>query len=277
MLLMYADRLIIAAFLPVALVGYYAAAFDITSKQCYVSNSIQAAFYPAFSAAAAVGEGALEKRYLQAMKLLAVAATGLAALLIVLGRPLLTYWISPEFGARSSSVMIALTVGVLFSSYVGIPYVAILGASHSPNASVKIFFLGIALHISASLLLVRRVGIVGVGLAYATAYCVVWLLCQHWVSRNLVRVSFTSLARRCFLGAWIAALITGSLWFIIVRPLIHNLWEVLLAFALGYPFYLVCAALAAYDRDERSAILQFIATEFRKRAAGLPGVSPTEA
>jgi O-antigen/teichoic acid export membrane protein len=275
-LFMYADRFIIAAFLPVALVGYYAAAFDITSKQCYIANSIQQAFFPAFSAAAAAGEAALEKRYVQAMKLLAVAATGLAALLIALGRPLLAYWISPEFGARSAAVMVALTIGVLFSSYVCIPYASILGASDSPNASVKIFLFGTALHVTGSLLLVRRVGIVGVGLAYATAYCVVWLVCQRWVSRNLVRVPLTSLARRCFLGAWITALFTGSLWFIIVRPLIHNLWQVLLAFALGYPFYLLCAAMVAYDNDERGAVLQYIGTQFRRRAAGLPAVSPTE-
>ncbi len=118
---LYADRFLIGVFLPLAMVGYYTLAFDIVTKQWYVSNSVAQAFFPVFSGESVTGSGALERSYLQATKALAVTVTGAAMLLIVFGRELLAYWIGPEFAAHSSATLTVLALGVLLSCYVTFP------------------------------------------------------------------------------------------------------------------------------------------------------------
>ena len=79
---LYADRFLIGIFFPLSLIGYYTMAFDITSKQWYISSSVSQAFFPVFSGKAVASPRDLEQSYLQATKALAVMATGVTMLLV---------------------------------------------------------------------------------------------------------------------------------------------------------------------------------------------------
>jgi O-antigen/teichoic acid export membrane protein len=249
-LFLYTDRFLIATFLPLAFLGYYTAALDITAKQCYVSNSVSQALFPEFSGKAATDVEGLERRYLQATKALAVGATGICMLLVVFGRELLTYWISPEFGLHSSAVMSVLSLGILISCYVTIPYTAIVAGAGRPSVCARYFALAIALHVGASLLLIRPYQALGVAAAFGFAYLFVFISCLVWVTRNLISVPLGTLFRQCFLGAWITSLTLGiTLWFL-ARPLVHSLMATFTAILAGYMLYLALCAAFAYTPQE---------------------------
>jgi O-antigen/teichoic acid export membrane protein len=248
---LYADRFIIGVFLPLSLVGYYTTAFDITSKQWYISSSISQAFFPVFSGKSVTNARDLQRSYVQATKALAVLVTGVAVLLTVFGRELLTYWISPEFALHSSSVLMVITVGILFSCYVTIPYTTIIAGSARPSACVAIFAVAIAIHVGTSLWWLRLWGIEGVGLAFAVAYGFVFVASLWWVSRNTVKVPIASLLRECFIVPWSLAASCGLACRFFIRPLVHNLFDVGAAFLLGYSVYLGLCALSVYSPHER--------------------------
>jgi O-antigen/teichoic acid export membrane protein len=264
-LLLYFDRFVIAAFLPLAALGYYSTGFDITSKQCYISNPIGQAFFPVFSGKSTAGPAEFEKHYFHATKMQTVGLTGVAAMLIVLARPLLTYWISPEIALHSTTVMMVLTVGMLLSSYVTLPYVAILVGSANPEVCPKIFAAAFAVHVVFSLLLVKLVGIAGVAVAVMLAFAVAFLISSHWVSKNLLQhSSLYFYFKHCFSVAWAVAIVVGIGWYFLVRPLLHNLWAVLAAFASGYMLYLLACGLFAYSSKER-----IYAREIGRKVIGL--------
>lgn len=248
---LYADRVVIGMFLPLAMVGYYTVAFDIASKQWYISSSVSQTFFPVFSGQSVTDEVALGRSYIHAAKALAVLATGAAMLLIVFSRELLTYWISLDMADHSAVPLMLLGLGILFSCYVTIPYTAIICGSTRPSVTAVIFGAAIVLHVGVSLWWLRLWGILGVALAFVVAYAAVFLVSTWWVSRNLVRIPFSHLLTQCFAIPWIAAGACGAACWYLVRPLIHNLLSVGVTFVLGYLVYLGLCAMTAYNNDER--------------------------
>jgi O-antigen/teichoic acid export membrane protein len=274
---LYADRFIIAAFLPLALTGYYTMAFDISSRQAYVSNSVAATFFPVFSGHGATSGGDLERSYLNAMKAVAVGTTGLAMLLIVFCRPLLTYWIAPSFSTNGASSLMVLAIACLFSTYVQILYTLIIAASSNPGVCVRVFSIAIAFHVGLSLVFLRFWSIVGVAAAFAVAYLLVFCYLLWWVSKNLVRISVPYVLRHCFLGSWTVATALGVALRVFVLPAVHNLIWVLATFAAGYLVYLGCCTMIAYSSQERGYIRDLVRNRFRsswRRSLALLGGEP---
>jgi O-antigen/teichoic acid export membrane protein len=274
---LYADRFIIAAFLPLAFTGYYTMAFDIASRQAYVSNSVAAAFFPVFSGHGATSVKDLESSYLQATKAVAVGTTGLAMLLAVFGRPLLTYWVDPSFGANSTSSLMVLAIASLLACYVQILYTVIMAASPRPGVCVRVFSIAVALHVGVSLVFLRYWNIVGVAAAFVLAYVFVFCYLLWWVTKNLVRTKVRSVIWRSFVGSWASAIGLGIILRFFVLPVVRNLTSVLFAFASGYLLYLGCCAMIAYNSQERDYFRDLVRSRFRsswRKSLALLGGEP---
>jgi O-antigen/teichoic acid export membrane protein len=248
---LYADRFIIGLFFPLALIGYYTMAFDISSKQWYISNSISQAFFPVFSGKAATFDSELERSYLHASKATAVLATGVTTLLIVFGRELLTFWISPEFAVNGGAALMVLACGILLSAYISTPYTAIIAGAARPSICVKIFAVAIVLHLGLSLWWLHIWGIVGVALAFVAAYLFVFVASSWWVSKFMIKIPLLRLWWECYVVSWIAGSVSGAICWFVVRPMLHGLLSVAFAFIVGYCFYLGLCAVFAYDASER--------------------------
>lgn len=250
-ILLYADRFIISVFLPLAMTGYYTAAFDIVSKQWYISSSISQAFFPVFSGKAIISAEQLRTSYVQATKALSVVATGVAVMLAVFAKPLLTYWISPEFGDASSATMVVLSLGILLSCYVSIPYTAIIAASSRPSVSATFFGTAVLIHVFASIILLRHLEIVGVAIGFVLAYAFVFVASLLWVRHNVIAVPLSGLFRCCFLPSWISAMVVAVPCWLLLRPLVSSLLQTVCAFLLGYALYLGLCAMTTYSQTER--------------------------
>lgn len=252
---LYADRFIIGIFFPLALIGYYTMAFDISSKQWYVSSSISQAFFPVFSGKAATSAHELEHSYIHASKATAVLATGITTLLIVFGRELLTFWISPKFAAHSTATLTVLACAILFSAYISIPYTTIIAGSARPSICIKIFAVAIALHLGLSLWWLHLWGIVGVALAFAVAYLFVFLASAWWVSRWMISIPLLRVLQQCYVASWLAGIAAGAICWFAVKPMLHNLVSVVAAFIAGYSLYLGLCVVFAYNASERQQAL----------------------
>lgn len=250
-ILLYLDRFVIGAFLPFVWVGYYTGAFDITSKQWNVSNSIAHAFFPVFSASSATDKSSMTKAYINSSRAVVTATTGLAILLMIFAHEILGYWTTSEFALHASDVMIILTVGILAICYLSVPYTMIFASAERPEIYLIIYGLGAVLHVIASLLLVQRMGIEGVALAFSGAHVIVLMVSLRWIQRNLVPVPLSSLLRSCVLPSWYVAAGVGFFWWSFVKPRVDNVWHLVMAFGSGYFVYLVGCGFVAYTREER--------------------------
>jgi O-antigen/teichoic acid export membrane protein len=272
---LYADRFMIAAFLPLALTGYYTMAFDIASRQAYVSNSVSQAYFPVFSGHAATSPEDFERSFLLATRAVAVGTTGLAMLLIVFSRVLLTYWVGSSFAFYGAPSLMVLAFAALLSCYASIPYTAIIAGAGQPSVCVRTYSIAIVIHVAVSLVLLRAWGIVGVAVAFALAYAYVLVALCIWLSKKVVHLRFWRLIKHCFLAPTVSATALGLVFRFFVEPRVHNLIEVCAAFVIGYLLYISCCAASAFSDDERDYFLNIlrggVRTGWRKSLSILGG------
>lgn len=189
-------------------------------------------------------------------------------LLIVFCQPLLTYWIAPSFGTNGAASLAVLAIACLFSTYVQIQYSLIIAAASNPGICVPVFSVAVLFHIGLSILLLKPWGILGVAVAFALAYFLVFCYLLWWVSRNIVRVGVVRVVRDCFLAAWITATVLGGAFRVLILPAVHGLFSVLAAFVFGYIAYVVCCARMAYNRHERDYFRGLLRNRFFSDSRG---------
>ncbi len=262
---LYLDRFVVGAFLPVLWVGYYTGAFEITSKQWYIGNSVCQAFLPVFSLEATARKVDLSRSYVAATRAVATGTAGLTALLAVFSHEILAYWIDPQFAAQAAPLMAVLSLGILMSCHASVPYTLIFAGAGKPEIFALFYLVGAVLHLAASVVLVRSVGALGVALAFVAAYILILAWSLRWIQRNLVSVPVSQIVRRCFLPAWIPAALVAVLWWALVKPWVTSLLLLVPALAAGYAVYLFCVAFAGYTSQERTAWWQL-----SRKMLGLP-------
>ncbi|MGH7323065.1 MAG: flippase [Candidatus Rokuibacteriota bacterium] len=161
-----ADRFLIAALLPVAMVTYYAAPYDLVTRLWIVSSSVVIAFFPAASAL----DPHRERERLQALLTDTVRRLVLVLLPIVLvlgffAPEILAYWLGGDFATEGSTVLRLLAVGVLVNSLAQAPHTIVL-ASGRPDIPAKLHVLEVPLYCGLAWWLIHSHGIAGAAAAW---------------------------------------------------------------------------------------------------------------
>ena len=255
---LYADRWLIATFLPLNVLGYYSLAFEIGSKQWYIANSISQAYFPVFGGHAQRSDG-IRSTYMQALKLLSLGCTGAALVLAIFARQLLATWISPDYGQNAASLLTILSFGILIACYLNIPATAILAASGRPQITAGLFGLAAVLHCTVSLVAMRWLGAEGVALGFCAGYTFVFLGSTAWLSRQGLIPGLYEVLRRCLLPSVGAALFVSLVAVQFASRLLTHVTGVLLAMALTYLMYLPLAAWLTFTVAERENLVARLA------------------
>lgn len=275
--LVYLDRIIVGALLGVVALGYYTAPFEATLRLLVVPAALVATLYPMASALIASGDvDAMRRLYAGAVRALAVALMGVAAVGIVLAPELLTAWLGAAYAERSATALRILCVGVLVNAVVHVPF-SFLQAAGRPDLMARFHLIELALHVPATLWLVGRFGIAGAAAA--------------WTLRALLDAALVFGAAGRTLGVGVARLADGRAWHaaLLLALLVAGLhalralegivpspsgpWLVL----IGAPLLAALQALAAWRwllrRDEREAMLLAL----RRRRMAVVSLEPPAA
>jgi O-antigen/teichoic acid export membrane protein len=233
----HVDRLIVAAFVPIAVVSYYSVPVSMCQKFVLVQQAVTNALFPAASELHTLGETErLRRLYLSAAKLGLVALLPVTILPSILALPILEVWIGPAFAAASAPILtvLAIAYGVVAASAVaGVT----ADATGHPDWSAAVNLAAAAVNITLMFILVPRFG--AVGAAYALlATGLALLVAQTWVvHRWIVRVSPMQLVRQALLRPLAAGVVLAVYAFLLVSHL-HHLLLVLAALAVGAALYL---------------------------------------
>jgi len=238
------DRVIVAAFLPIAQVTYYAVPVTITQKMALVQASFSTVFFPAASEMHAVGDQVrLRRLYLSAQKLMLTLVLPLVVLLAVLSRPLLSAWLGPSFAAASAGILAALAVGYGLTLLTGVPAL-IADATGHPHWTATAGVVYAVINLTLTIVLVPRFGAIGAAYAFLANSVVQGLAFVLIVQRVLVGVGVFEVVRSVVLRpaamgvvvlayALLAAGIVSTLLELIVALLFGGVLAIVLVLALG--------------------------------------------
>ncbi|TMG17136.1 MAG: flippase [Chloroflexi bacterium] len=254
----HVDRLIVAAFLPIAAVSYYGVPVSMCQKFVLVQQGITGAFFPAASELHALhDERRLQRLYLSAAKLGVVALIPLAILPSLLAWPILDAWIGPAFADNSAQILavLALAYGLVAVSAVS-GFAA--DATGHPDWNAGLTIASAVVNLTLTLLLVPRIGAVGAAIALLVTGAFLLVTMNYAVQRWLLRIELRTALVQVVLRPGLAA--AGLvLYGLLLAPRVRGLLPVLLALAIGFLLYAILTVLLGVWNQAELAVARSIA------------------
>lgn len=263
----HVDRLIVAAFLPIAAVSYYGVPVSMCQKFVLVQQGITGAFFPAASELHALNETPrLQRLYLSAAKLGLVALLPLAILPSIMAWPILDAWIGSSFANNSAPILavLALAYGLVAVSATS-GFAA--DATGHPDWNAGLTIASAIVNLSLALVLVPRIGAVGAAWALLINGAFLLITMNYAVQRWLLRIEPRQALREVIIRPALAGL--GLVVYgLVVTPRVRGLLPVLAALALGFVLYgALTLALGVWNQSELDVALAIAG--FRSPDAGL--------
>jgi O-antigen/teichoic acid export membrane protein len=246
----HVDRLIVAAFLPIAAVSYYGVPVSICQKFILVQQAVNQAFFPAASELHALDDSErLRRLYRSAAKLGLTALLPFMILPSILAWPLLAAWIGPGFADASAPILAVLAIAygiVAVSSVAGFA----ADATGHPDWNAAFTVGSAILNLSLALILVPRIGAIGAAYALLVNGIVLLLTINYAVQRWLIKLPLSDALR----GIVIRPLLAGlglSVYALLVAPHLSGLLPTIAGVALGFAIYgLLALLLGVFDQQE---------------------------
>ena len=213
-LIVYLERFVVAALLTTAALAYYAAPHELISKMLLIPGAVAAALFPAISDLQARGDAAsILERVQQGVKLVAIPIVPVSLCLVVFAQPILTVWLGPDYGERSTVVLQLLAVAALLNALAFVPFALVEGVGH-PDLVAKYHLAELPLYSAILLLLVWRFGIVGAAMG--------WSLRMLWTAPvfSLLALRRANVSPRAVLDSRIVAGLSAA-FFVLLCRLVH--------------------------------------------------------
>jgi O-antigen/teichoic acid export membrane protein len=257
--MLYSDSVIIGAMLPVGLVTYFAIAANLADYGRQAIGAISRVITPMVSAIQARGEHARVRYSLLAgarqatLFILPVAVT-----FIIRGSTFIGLWMGSQYAGPSGRVLAILAVFMTCHAGYTVVTVSMMGINRH-RGLIPVFIADAVCNVLLSVVLVRRLGIVGSALGTLIPQLVVTLFVAPWYVRRQLGIPMTEF--------WLNVVwqpVLAILPFALASLLIERLWpavNLIVYFsqvALILPLAMLGAWLVALRPEERQFIVRLI-------------------
>lgn len=163
------DKFVVAGIIPLAGLGFYFVAFQLSSKVWDLQNNIVSVFYPTFSKLHAEGRQAeLKALFLDTNRTVLLVILPAVLMLSLFGHELATVWLSPASAGHLAPILAWLGPGILFVSLIFslVSVANALGYTTLPLIA-QVFF--VLTNLALMVVLGRTVGVNGLPMAWTAA------------------------------------------------------------------------------------------------------------
>jgi O-antigen/teichoic acid export membrane protein len=195
--MVYLDRFLIGALLPMAAVAQYVTPYEVVTKLLVIPGAILGAMFPAFAAAYTGNPRRASRMYDRATRSVLIAIFPIVLITVAFAHEGLNLWVGGLMPEVSALVMRWLAIGVFVNALGQVPYAALQGAGR-PDAIAKLHVAELPLYVAGIWALSHSLGLVGVALA--------------WTLRVTVDTSALLVIARRTLGLPVAPMATGRAW-----------------------------------------------------------------
>jgi O-antigen/teichoic acid export membrane protein len=257
-LMVVADRFLIGAMFPIAVIAYYVTPFEMVFRVLIIPGAVLAVFFPAYADAHAHAPARASELFGGSLRVLLFLMFPIILVMTVLAPEILHVWVGADYAARSAGIMRWLAIGVFINSLAQVPFTA-LQALDRADLTAKLHVIELPLYVAAIFGLGRLFGVVGVAMAW-TFRIILDTALLFWLARDRVPE-----ARSVMLGPLLALVgMTGA---ITALSLLHDGFGRLAAVLLALLFFATMAWRHGLRPSERDGLLRLIP---RGRAQAAP-------
>jgi O-antigen/teichoic acid export membrane protein len=167
--LTYLDRLIIPIFIGPASLTFYTLPGNLTSKVPGITNTLSGILFPITTSLSSMNDQErIRTAYVRSFRFLTILSAALMFSIIFLAKPILSYWLNPEFAEKSYEVLIILAVTNLILALSTPLSNFLLGLGRLKLLSITSLLMA-GINVVLLFILLPKYGIVGAAFAYLFA------------------------------------------------------------------------------------------------------------
>lgn len=258
------DRVLVAYYLPLSAVTFYAIPYMLAEKSGVAVSNITSAVFPISSELSPTrDDGKLRELYFRSTKMVVLLAIPVAMILLVFSAPILRWWMGQEYALRGALTLNLLALGYLVNICGYVPSVVAQGLG-SPWISAKYALLNGIANIILFILLIPRFGINGAAGGFLISELAVTPFLIRKVNMVL-GVGWLSLTLRSFLRPAICGLVSLAV-LLELRSYVHSLITLTLFSIIGLISYGLMLTVVGIDKQERDGIISHLMQFARLRA-----------
>jgi O-antigen/teichoic acid export membrane protein len=250
------DAIVIATYLPGLYVTYYAIAGSLIDPLRSLLASTAHVFAPVASNLHTLGKGKeLGAAMVSGSKLMLILALPVGITFAVLGSEFIRLWMGAEFAGPSGQVLAILGVAVVASTPSFVTSMVLYGISRH-NIAAYLRIAEAAVNLTLCIILVRRMGIIGVAIGAAVPHIISSSILMPWLVCRAIGYPLARFYAATLTGPLLAAVpvVFIELW-LRANYRFDSLVTFFAAIAGVCTVYLVCVLLVALDSRERSWVL----------------------
>lgn len=164
-LMLTADRVMIAAFISVSAVSYYATPYEVITKIWVVAAAFSSVMFPAFATSAKYSLGRARRLYGDALYYLVLVTFPLTLVAIAIAPEALELWLGTSFSSVSSTPTQILGVGVFYSSVALLAF-SLVQAIGRPAVPALLQFAELPLYVFGAVFLIQRLSLTGAAIVW---------------------------------------------------------------------------------------------------------------
>jgi len=165
-ILLHTEKLFISRWAGVAQLTYYVVPYQLVTRLWSVTTGFSTALLPALSETDARRDQAAQQALtLQSIRIVSGVMAWPVALMVVFGRPLLTFWMGREFADRGTLPLQILAVG-LWINVINWPVFALFQAKGRPDRPARYHLGEACVYVPLAYVSVRLLGLPGAALAW---------------------------------------------------------------------------------------------------------------
>ena len=282
LLIYYTDSIVIAAFLPIGVVTYYAIAASLTDYARQLVAAIGRVISPRTSAALATGGiEAVRAVVLSVGPAATLVTVPMALTFLIRGERFLDLWMGPAYGPPTDQVLHVLSFPVWLAGGRLVAAAAVMGINRHQGLAVAIALEAVA-NLGLSVLLIKPLGLVGVALGMAIPTTIVNLaFMPRYLERHL-QIPRLQFVKRVWALPSVACAAFGVATYVVERWIgADSLLVFFLQVAVLLPLVFVGAVLLVVPPVEREQlvargkhVLGVLAHPFTAREGGASAPDP---
>lgn len=162
-IMVYGDRFVLAAVVPITTVAYYIAPYEMATKLSLIPIAIASALMP--NVAGALTPTDASRSYVTAVKATFILILIPTLVLIIAAPDLLNVWLGGDFALQGTVVLQILAVGVFANSLAQLPLTLVQGVGR-PSVTGRLHLVELPIYLAVIWLMASPLGIWGVALAW---------------------------------------------------------------------------------------------------------------
>ncbi len=256
------DRLLIGVFLPINLLAYYIAPSELALRLWYIPTQVNRAHFPVFGYLWGQRDLKLMRHHFeQSVRQIVIGVTFIAICIVVYARPILRFWIGPDYAQASARALQMLTFGTLINCW-SIPPYSLMIAIDRAKETAKVRFVTMILNTILCLVLIPRWGINGAAVACLAAYLIDMAVLYWIIERSLFAGTLSWFVREVIFPTTLICALAIIPIFLATGSSINGLGRLIAVCCGGCALYFVGIYFLALTRTERQSIRSFIALSF---------------